>query len=91
MNDTSVISLAAQALVLAAKLAGPILVVSLVVGLAVSVVQSATQLQEYTLSFVPKILGVALVLLLAGHWMIGQAIGFTDQLMAEVPRLLAGR
>lgn len=90
MSDSTVVSLAAQALVLTAKIAGPVLVVSLVIGLAVSVLQSATQIQEYTLSFVPKLLGVAVVLLVSGHWMIGQMVAFTDQLMANVPRLLAG-
>ncbi|MGH9103577.1 MAG: flagellar biosynthesis protein FliQ [Acidimicrobiales bacterium] len=88
MTDANVISLATQALVLAAKLAGPILLVSLLIGLAVAIFQSATQIQEASLSFVPKVAGIALVIVLAGHWMIGQITGFTDQLFAQVPRLL---
>ncbi len=83
-------TIAGQAMILVAKLAGPVLVVSLVVGLAISLFQSVTQVQEFTLSFVPKLIAVALVILVTGHWMLGQLTAFTTQLYAEVPRLLAG-
>ena len=55
----------------------PILAVALFVGLIVSVLQALTQIQEQTLSFVPKLLGVALVVALMGHWMLGQMVGYT--------------
>ena len=90
MTESSVMTIAGQAMILVAKLAGPVLVVSLVVGLAISLFQSVTQVQEFTLSFVPKLIAVALVILLTGHWMLGQLTAYTVQLYAEVPHLLSG-
>jgi len=90
MTDTSVIEIVLQALILVAKVAGPILATSLAIGLTVSLIQSVTQVQEMTLVFVPKMIGVALVLLVAGHWMLSQLVAFTDQMYALIPRLLAG-
>jgi flagellar biosynthetic protein FliQ len=89
MTDTAVLHIALQAMIISAKLAAPILLVSLVIGLGVSVFQSVTQVQEATLSFVPKVLGVALVVLFAGHWMLAQVIEFTQQLFDQLPSLLA--
>ena len=90
MTDTTVIHLAAQAIALAVKVAGPVLVVSLGIGLAVSLFQSVTQIQEFTLGFVPKLAGVAAVIVMSGHWVLGQLEGFTTSLFAEIPHLLAG-
>jgi flagellar biosynthetic protein FliQ len=80
--------IAVQSILLATKLAAPILGVSLAIGLFIGLIQSATQLQEQTLSFVPKLAGVALVLVFAGHWMLGQIIGFTQGLFEMIPQLL---
>jgi flagellar biosynthesis protein FliQ len=80
--------IAVQSILLATKLSAPILGVSLAIGLAIGLIQSATQLQEQTLSFVPKLAGVALVIVLAGHWMLGQIIGFTQGLFEMIPSLL---
>ncbi|MCU1428422.1 MAG: flagellar biosynthetic protein FliQ [Actinomycetia bacterium] len=88
MSDSSVMQIAVQALILATKLAGPLLMVSLVIGLGVGLLQSATQVQEQTLAFVPKLAGVALVLVIAGHWMLGEIIGFTHNLFDMIPSLL---
>ncbi|MCW2726111.1 MAG: flagellar biosynthetic protein FliQ [Frankiales bacterium] len=90
MTDTAVLHLASQALILALKLSMPILLVTLVIGFGVSLLQAVTQIQEQTLSFVPKLIGVALVILVCGHWMLSQAVDFTHQLFADLPRLLAG-
>jgi len=90
MTDTSVIEIVLQALILVAKVAGPILATSLAVGLTISLIQSVTQVQEMTLVFVPKMIGVAIVLLVAGHWMLSQLVAFTNQMYALIPRLLAG-
>ena len=90
MTDTAVLHLAAQALLLALKLAMPILLVTLVIGFGVSLMQSVTQIQEVTLSFVPKLLGVAAVILFTGHWMLAQIVDFTHQLFAQLPQLLSG-
>jgi flagellar biosynthesis protein FliQ len=89
VTDNAVIHIAVQTMILAAKLAGPILVVSLAIGFAVSLLQSVTQIQEVTLSFVPKLIGVGLVILLTGNWMLGQAVDFTHALFASLPALLA--
>jgi flagellar biosynthesis protein FliQ len=89
VSDTVVIQIAVQTLLTTAKLCAPILVVSLAVGLGVSLFQSVTQIQEVTLTFVPKLAGVALVIVVAGHWMLGELIGFTDRLFAMLPGLLS--
>lgn len=89
MTDTMVVEIGLQAMMLAVKLAGPILVMTLGLGLGVGLVQSVTQLQEPTLTFVPKFIGAGLVLLLGGAWMLREAIGFTRGLFDLVPTLLA--
>ena len=88
MTDSSVTEIAIQSIMLATKLAGPILAVSLLVGLGVGLLQSATQIQEQTLTFVPKLIGIALVIVLAGNWMLAQMTGFTHNLFDIVPRLI---
>jgi flagellar biosynthetic protein FliQ len=88
MTDASVIDIAVQSILLATKLAAPILGVSLAIGLFIGLIQSATQLQEQTLTFVPKLAGVALVIIFTGNWMLSQLIGFTHQLFAMIPQLL---
>ena len=90
MTQADVLSLGLQALLLAAKLAAPMLVTSLVVGFAISVFQSITQIQEVTLSFVPKAIAVAIALLVCGHWMITEMVSFTHQLFDKLPSLLGG-
>lgn len=87
MSD-NVIGIVAAALLTAAKLAGPILVATLVVGLALSIVQSATQIQEQTLTFLPKLVVAAIVLVVTGAWALRVLTGFTRELFAMVPTLL---
>ena len=88
MTDTDVVSIGLQAMVVSAKLCAPVLLTALAVGFAISLFQSVTQIQEVTLSFVPKLVGVGLVLMLGGHWMLAELIGFTNHLFDMVPRLL---
>ena len=88
MTDTDVIHLAMQVMMVAAKLAAPALVTALVIGFAVSLFQSATQIQEFTLAFVPKVIGVSVALLVCGHWMLTTMITFTHELFASIPQLL---
>ena len=90
MQDTEVIEIAVQTLLVTAKVAAPILVVTLAIGLAVSLLQSVTQVQEHTLTFVPKLVGVAVVIVLGGNWMLAELVGFTRMLFEQVPDLLAG-
>lgn len=82
--------IASDALVLAVKLAGPFLLATLVVGLLVSIIQAATQLQEFTLQFIPKIIAVVLVLVIAGPWMITTLVGYTAALFESIPRIVNG-
>lgn len=88
MTDSSVTEIAIQSIILTTKLAGPMLLVSLLIGLGVGLLQSATQVQEQTLAFVPKLIGIALVIVLAGNWMLAQVTGFTHNLFDMVPRLI---
>ncbi|HUZ10044.1 MAG TPA: flagellar biosynthesis protein FliQ [Acidimicrobiales bacterium] len=90
MTQTRVIHMAVEAMLVTLKLAGPILVASLVVGLVISLFQSVTQIQEFTLTFVPKLAAVAVVILVAGHWMLGELTGYTDSLFLQIPHLLGG-
>lgn len=88
MTDNQVISIALEAMTLAAKLCAPILLTSLLIGFAISLFQSVTQIQEVTLSFVPKAVGVAVALLLSGNWMLHEMVTFTTALYNEIPKLL---
>ena len=90
MNASDVIDIGVQALLVAAKLSAPILITALVVGFAISLLQSITQVQEVTLSFVPKALAVAVALLVAGQWMISEIVTFTTDLYAQMPALVGG-
>jgi len=90
MNTSAVLDIGLQALLLAAKLSAPVLVTALVVGFVVSLLQSVTQIQEVTLSFVPKAVAAAVALLVSGHWMISELVSFTNDLFARIPSLLGG-
>ena len=90
MNDQAVIHIAIMTMIVCAKVAGPILIMSLAIGLGVSILQSITQIQEVTLTFVPKLVGVALVIVMTGNWMLNQLVGFTHQLFELLPTLISG-
>ncbi|HEY5320312.1 MAG TPA: flagellar biosynthesis protein FliQ [Galbitalea sp.] len=90
MDAASVIDIGTQALLVAAKLAAPVLVTALVVGFAVSVFQSITQIQETSLSFVPKVVAVSLALIICGQWMISDIVSFTLDLFHQIPQLVGG-
>lgn len=85
MNQDQVVKLAMDALVLALKVGMPLLLAGLLVGLIVSIFQAVTQIQEMTLSFIPKILAVALVLIVAGPWMLDQIVSYTSDLYHSIP------
>ena len=89
MDDAAVIEIAVQAMIIAAKLSAPMLLVALSIGFVVSLFQSVTQIQEPTLSFVPKAIGVAVVLVVAGSWMLAEMNEFTTGLFDRIPALLA--
>ena len=88
MNETDVVHIAGQALLLAAKLAAPLLIVALVVGVVVSLVQAVFQVQDQTLSMVPKLALGGIVLALTGGWMLRITVEFTQQLFERIPQLV---
>jgi flagellar biosynthetic protein FliQ len=89
MTDTQVIHIGMQAMVVAAELSAPVLLTGLLIGFAVSLFQSVTQIQEVTLSFVPKAIGIGVALLITGSWMLHQMIAFTTSLFGQIPDLLS--
>ncbi len=88
MTPERAIQLGNEALTVATLLAGPILVAALVIGLIVGMFQAATQINEQTLSFVPKLAGLAVVLFLLTPWMTGVMIDFTEGLFHRIPEIL---
>ncbi len=90
MTQDTVVNLAMSAMELAMKIGLPLLLVGLVLGLIVSVFQAVTQIQEQTLSFIPKIVGTAVVIVVAGPWMLGQLLTYTSELYEAIPRLVGG-
>ena len=88
MTDTSIIELAMRTMMVALKLSAPILVTSLVIGFTVSLFQSMTQIQEFTLAFVPKLIGVGIALLICGNWMLHTLMTFTIDLFEGLPAML---
>lgn len=88
MTDSAVIEIALQTMVVALKLCAPILIPALVIGFVISLIQSMTQIQEFTLSFVPKLIGVGIALLVSGNWMLHTLVAFTEDLFARIPSLL---
>ncbi|SDY81604.1 flagellar biosynthetic protein FliQ [Micromonospora pattaloongensis] len=88
MTDTQVLHIGLQAMTMTAKLGAPVLLTALLVGFAISLFQSVTQIQEATLSFVPKAVGIAIALLVSGNWMLHELVSFTTGLFDQIPRLL---
>ncbi len=89
MNDQVVLDLARQALLMALQLAAPFLIASLVVGLVIGILQSLTQIQEQTLTFVPKLVVVGLVFVLTLPWMLQSIVSYTRAILvglADLPR-----
>ncbi len=88
MSPETVIEIGALAMKVAFLISAPTLIAALVVGLVISIFQAATQIQEMTLTFVPKIIAVAVVILLFGPWMLRVMVSFTIQLISAIPGYL---
>jgi flagellar biosynthetic protein FliQ len=88
MNQDTVVNLASQAMSLSLKVAGPMLLAALVIGLVVSIFQAVTQIQEQSLSLIPKIVGVAGVIIVLGPWMLGQLVSYTSALYTAIPSMV---
>jgi len=85
MTPESVMTLGRQALELTLMLSGPPLIAALVIGLLVSIFQAATQINEMTLTFIPKLIGIFLVLLIAGPWMLELILDYMRRLYEGIP------
>ena len=88
MSQADILHIASQAVMITIKLGAPMLIVSLAIGVAISLVQAVTSIQEATVTFVPKLMGVAVVMILAGGWMLDQLATFTRTLFTSIPNLV---
>jgi flagellar biosynthetic protein FliQ len=88
MTPDTVINIGQEALQVTALLAAPVLLTALSVGLIIGMLQAATQIQEMTLSFIPKLLGVAIALAVAGAWMLQILTEFTERLITSIPEII---
>jgi flagellar biosynthetic protein FliQ len=88
MTPESVVLIGQEAMKITALMAAPLLLSALVVGLLIGMFQAATQIQEMTLSFIPKLAVMALSLMLLGPWMIHLIVNFTERLFANIPALI---
>lgn len=84
MSQEFVISLAERGVFAVLQIAGPLLITALVIGLLVSIFQATTQIQEQTLAFIPKIVGVLVALIIFGPWMLTQALTFAEQIFSNL-------
>ena len=88
MTPEVVMELGQQTLMMVALLAGPLLIAALVVGLVIGIFQAATQIQEMTLSFIPKLAALAIALVIGGPWMLRTIVEFTTELFMQIPALV---
>jgi len=89
MTPETVTTIGQQALWVTMLLAAPLLLSALAVGLLVGMFQAATQINEMTMSFIPKLLVLVVALVISGPWMLGVIINYTQQLMAQIPSLIS--
>ncbi len=88
MSPETVMTIGQRALEMTLMLAAPMLLVGLTIGILIGIFQAATQINEMTLSFIPKMLGIAATLVLAGPWMLKQLVGYTRLLIESIPTLI---
>lgn len=88
MTPETVLTIAQQSLTVATMLAAPLLLGALATGLVIGVLQAATQINEMTLSFIPKLLALVVTLLLVGPWMLREIMFFTTNLITSIPGML---
>ncbi|HRL20477.1 flagellar biosynthesis protein FliQ [Alcaligenes sp. SDU_A2] len=88
MTPEAVMSMTYTALKLALTMAGPMLIVVLIVGLGISIFQAATQINEMTLSFIPKLLAMGITVVLLGPWLINTMVDYMQNLLRGIPGLV---
>ena len=87
MSENLVIGIVKDGIYTALKVAGPILIVAIVIGLIVSILQATTQIQEQTLTFVPKLIGIALIGILLGSWVLHNLTSFTERIFELIIKI----
>ena len=88
MNSQTVLTLVEHALLVCVIVAAPLLLTSLIVGLVVSIFQAATQINEMTLSFIPKLIAMFVALVLAGPWMLTTLVDYVQRLFGSIPQIV---
>ncbi len=88
MTPETVLTIGQRALEMTLMLAAPMLITGLLIGLLVGIFQAATQINEMTLSFIPKLLGAAAMLVMVGPWMLKELVGYTRALIESIPSLV---
>ncbi|TDT50598.1 flagellar biosynthesis protein FliQ [Fonticella tunisiensis] len=88
MSETFILSIGKEAIVTALTVAAPILIVSMVVGLIISIFQAATQIQEQTLTFVPKMIAIIVIMLVLGPWMLKKLVYFTQVMLTNITSIV---
>ena len=88
MNELVIMTIVKKALITGVTVGGPILIISLVVGLIISIFQATTQIQEQTLTFVPKLIAIILVLVLGGPWMLNKLVMLTNELFHSISTIV---
>jgi flagellar biosynthetic protein FliQ len=88
MTPETVITIGEQAVEMTLMLSAPMLLTALVIGLVVSIFQAATQINEMTLSFIPKMIGIFIVLIIAGPWMVNTMVDYMQRLFSAIPGMI---
>ena len=88
MNSTAVIHMISEALQLTLMVSAPLLITALAVGLVVSIFQAATQINEATLSFIPKLIGVFAAIVITGPWILQLLVDYTQRLFSNIPNMV---
>ncbi|TCS39175.1 flagellar biosynthetic protein FliQ [Paucimonas lemoignei] len=88
MTPETVMTMGRQAMEITLMIAAPMLLVALIVGLAVSIFQAATQINEATLSFIPKLVGIFIALIVAGPWMLSVMLDYMRQIFSGIPGMI---
>lgn len=88
MDEAYLITLTQNAILVMLTLAGPVLLISLLIGTIISLIQAATQVNEVTMTFIPKIIGIGLVIIFLGSWMMQQIIVFTTNIFNSLPNFV---
>jgi len=86
MSQTATLAVLQQTLWTIAELSGPVLATALIIGLVISLLQAVTQVNEQTISFVPKVIAIVIVLIIAGPWMLQTLLNFTERLYSSLPQ-----